>query len=143
MSAVLINATVPDGQHAPFATVSKNDHGAWIIVTTAMGLAFSMLALGARALIRQHINKGWKLDDTILTIASVGRIYCFCWVVANGAKVLSWVQSSLILGACASGLGKSVTILSASQLAHIQRVCLQFMPYEVCSVNTWTAVLRQ
>lgn len=73
MSAVPAATAVPPGQHAPFATVTENDHTAWIIISTAMGMAFTLLALLTRGLIRKYINRGWALDDTVLSISTVRK----------------------------------------------------------------------
>ncbi|TKA67402.1 hypothetical protein B0A55_10748 [Friedmanniomyces simplex] len=52
MSAI---GRIPPGQHKPFATVTKDDHGAGILIATAMGIAFTLLVLMA----------GWKIQGIV------------------------------------------------------------------------------
>ncbi|RMZ88892.1 hypothetical protein DV736_g3890, partial [Chaetothyriales sp. CBS 134916] len=111
MSAIPLETGIPSGQYPPFAAVTDNDHRAWIIIAAAMGISFMLMALVARVLIRKFVNLGWALDDTILTI-STG---------------VAFVEASLILSACADGLGTSIKLISPELQARIQK----FLRWEV------------
>ena len=80
---------VPEGQYPPFAVVAPNDHAAWIIIATALGLVCSLFFGGLRVLVRSAISDGNSLDDCLLYIATI----------------LATIQSSIIFGACSKGLG--------------------------------------
>ncbi|KIW33264.1 uncharacterized protein PV07_00131 [Cladophialophora immunda] len=105
MSAVPLYTAVPSGQYPPFAVVTDNDHRAWIIIAAAMGISFMLVALVTRVLIRKFVSLGWALDDTILTI-STG---------------VAFVQASLILSACADGLGTPIKLISPELQARIEK----------------------
>jgi len=68
---------VPLGQHPPFATVTEDDHTAWILVAETTGIAFTCMALLTRIEIRSSINRGWSWDDTSIVIATVGSTHSF------------------------------------------------------------------
>ncbi len=59
MSAVPLETSVPAGQHEPLATVTSEDHEAWILIVAAMGVAFTATTLLTRSLIRAFVNRGW------------------------------------------------------------------------------------
>ena len=83
MSAVPAATIIPPGQHAPFATVTDDDHRAWIIVSAAMGVSFTLLTLLVRVLSRLYVNRGWALDDTFAVMSTVSQSKCahiqYCW----------------------------------------------------------------
>ncbi|KAK5170960.1 uncharacterized protein LTR77_004104 [Saxophila tyrrhenica] len=106
MSAVPLQTAVPPGQHAPFATVSEKDRTAWILVATAMGIAFTTLSLLTRLTIRAFINRGWGWDDLMTVVATV----------------LTWIQSILILAATTNGLGKSITLIPPLLQSRIEQL---------------------
>ncbi|KAK0778398.1 hypothetical protein LTR91_008380 [Friedmanniomyces endolithicus] len=105
---------VPPGQYPPFATVTEDDHGAGIIIAAAMGIAFTSSVLVVRVFIRKYVNVGWQLDDTTLAIATV----------------LCWVQSSLVLAACADGLGRSLKLIPVELQGRVQ----QYIKWEIQAI---------
>jgi hypothetical protein len=64
---------VPHGQSPPFAVVTPTDHSAWIIITTAFGLACLLLFTLIRTFVRLTIAPPFGLDDAFLGSATVGR----------------------------------------------------------------------
>lgn len=101
-----MNLTIPSGYSAPFAVVTDTDHGAWIIITTALGLSQILLFAVIRSFVKCVINPGLTSDD--------GMIF-----TATGLAV---VQSALVLGACHAGLGRSAELISADDLNALQRL---------------------
>jgi hypothetical protein len=90
-----------------------------------MGIAFTVMALLTRSLIRAFINRGWGHDDSIIIAATVCFISCaLCKQSAKRPKVLHWIQSGLVLGACADGLGKSIRLVTPRRLDSIEKVSL-------------------
>ncbi len=106
MSSPSYGPIVPEGQYPPFAVVTPDDHSAWIIIAAALGLT-SILMFGAiRVLVRQTFSPQYGLDD--ITIAA--------------STILAIIQSSIILGACSEGLGKSLQLLSPEAQIEVQRM---------------------
>ncbi|KAK1058271.1 hypothetical protein LTR74_013557 [Friedmanniomyces endolithicus] len=110
---------VPSGQYPPFATVTEDDHGAGIIIAAAMGIAFTSSVLVVRVFIRKYVNVGWQLDDTTLAIATV----------------LCWVQSSIILAACADGLGKSLKLIPLQLQGRVQQLYYASNLLYLCAID--------
>lgn len=71
MSAVLLYEGVPAGQHAPFARVTEDDHRAWILIVSAIGVAFVLVTTVTRVFIRWSGSSDWGLDDTVYMLATV------------------------------------------------------------------------
>lgn len=66
---------VPPGQHGPFSTITSTDHSAWIIISSALGLCLSLLFAAIRVFIRSGMKQGYKKDDLLLAVATVGQSY--------------------------------------------------------------------
>jgi hypothetical protein len=98
--------TIPEGQYPPFAVVTPNDHAAWILVATALGLPCFLFFGGVRVIVRYTINHGFGMDDYML----------------YAATVLAIIQSSIILGACSQGLGKAVDLVSPEAQDKVQKM---------------------
>jgi len=94
------------GYYAPYATVTDTDHSAWIIIAAALGLTLILFFSVLRIAIAVTIRNALGFDDAFLAAAA------FC----------AAIQSSIILGACAAGLGKSVEILSAYDLLRVEKM---------------------
>lgn len=62
---------IPPGYSPPFAVVTENDHTAWIVIATSLGLACALLFGGIRILLRSTICPGVGLDDCIIGAATV------------------------------------------------------------------------
>lgn len=97
---------VPEGQSPPFAVVTPNDHAAWILIATALGLACFLFFGGIRTLVRGTISHGFGVDDYVL----------------YAATALAVIQSSIILGACSKGLGKAVDLVSPEAQDEVQKM---------------------
>lgn len=97
---------VPEGHSPPFATVTPDDHSAWILIATALGLACYLFFGAIRILVRVTISHGFALDDYVLCAATI----------------LAIIQSSLVLGACSKGLGKSLDLVSPEAQEDVQKI---------------------
>lgn len=97
---------VPEGQYPPFAVVTPDDHSAWIIIAAALGLVCSLIFGALRIVVRLTISPKFKLDDYSLLVATL----------------LTIIQSSIVLGACSRGLGKSVDLLPLEEQNEVQRM---------------------
>ena len=97
---------VPEGQSAPFAVVTPDDHAAWILIATALGLAWYLFFAGIRFLVRATISHGFGADDYVL----------------YAATALAIIQSSIILGACSKGLGKALDLVSIEAQIDVQKM---------------------
>jgi hypothetical protein len=98
---------IPPGQSPPFAIVTPDDHEAWILISTALGLACFLFFAGIRIVVRTTISHGLGPDD-----------YLF-----YSAIVLAIIQSSIILAACSKGLGKTLDLVpSKSARESVQRM---------------------
>ncbi|KAF2166647.1 hypothetical protein M409DRAFT_23278 [Zasmidium cellare ATCC 36951] len=100
------NLTIPNGYSTPFAVVTDTDHGAWIIIATALGLSQILLFAGIRAFVKCVINPGLAFDDTMV-------------FTATGFAV---IQSALVLGACHAGLGRSAELISSGDQEALQKL---------------------
>jgi hypothetical protein len=77
MTSISTGDRTPPGQHAPFATISDDDHSAWIIITSAIGIAFGLVTLTTRIFIRWFGDMSWGLDDSMTVITTVRFSYTF------------------------------------------------------------------
>jgi hypothetical protein len=63
---------VPDGYDPPFATITDDDHTAWIVITALLGLVYSLLFGLVRALLSWSTGRGRpRVDDIALAISTV------------------------------------------------------------------------
>jgi hypothetical protein len=76
------------------------------LIATALGLACYLFFGGMRILVRVTISHGFDLDDYVLCAATI----------------LAIIQSSLVLGACSKGLGKSVDLVSQEAREDVQKI---------------------
>ncbi|KIY04000.1 uncharacterized protein Z520_00692 [Fonsecaea multimorphosa CBS 102226] len=98
--------TVPAGQSPPFAVVTPDDHEAYILISTAFGLACILFFAGIRTVVRTTISHGIGLDDYLFYAGSL----------------LAIIQSSIVLGACSKGLGKALHLVSLERQHEIQKM---------------------
>ena len=63
--------SVPAGQYPPFAVVTEDDHRAWIIITTALGLACALVFVGIRTFVRCAFTDGFGIDDAMVAASTV------------------------------------------------------------------------
>jgi len=69
--AAIVPITVPAGYYQPFAVVTDDDHRAWIIIASALGLAMVMLSSIIRLFIRSNFGQKFGTDDVLLGAATV------------------------------------------------------------------------
>lgn len=62
---------IPTGYSPPLAIVTEDDHTAWIMVASALGLACTLLFGGIRVFVRSTICPGIGMDDIFLAGATV------------------------------------------------------------------------
>lgn len=62
---------VPPGQSPPFQVVDDLHHGAWIIITAALGLVVSLVCLFIRVYVRLALCPPFASDDYVLLGATV------------------------------------------------------------------------
>ncbi|OCT48690.1 hypothetical protein CLCR_04817 [Cladophialophora carrionii] len=96
---------LPPGYSPPFYEVTDTDHTAWIIIATALCLCWLLLFAAIRLFIRCTITPGCGLDDVSVAIATT----------------LAVIQSSIMLGACSDGLGRSVELIPPVMLEKVQK----------------------
>ncbi|KAH8807094.1 hypothetical protein F5884DRAFT_675691 [Xylogone sp. PMI_703] len=109
---------IPPDHYPPFAVVTTTDHSAWIIIATALGLSFILLFSAIKIFIR------WRIP----------RIGLDEWFLA-ASTILGLIQSSIVLGACADGLGKSIELVSEGNLDKIQRMVYVSILFFVISLG--------
>lgn len=72
---------VPDGFGPPFATITDDDHTAWIIITALLGLVYSVLFGLVRVLVSWSTGRGrLRPDDIALAISTVRLKSAYHWV---------------------------------------------------------------
>jgi hypothetical protein len=62
---------VPEGQSPPFEVVDDQHHGAWVIITAALGLAIMLVCLLIRMYVRIFLSPPFGPSDWIVGGASV------------------------------------------------------------------------
>ncbi|EAW10458.1 uncharacterized protein ACLA_049300 [Aspergillus clavatus NRRL 1] len=97
---------VPPGQSPPFQVVDDLHHGAWIIITAALGLVVSLVCLFIRVYVRLALCPPFASDDYVLL----------------GATLIAIIQSSLVFEAASQGFGTSIKLLEQYQIDKIQTV---------------------
>ncbi|RMD43714.1 hypothetical protein DV735_g1451, partial [Chaetothyriales sp. CBS 134920] len=95
-----------EGYSPPFATVTPTDHAAWILIATWLSLATFLFFGCIRVGLRLTLSPGFDLDDYT----------CYAGTLAAS------IQSALVLGACAKGLGKSTEFISPGKLDSLQQL---------------------
>ncbi|KAJ8061953.1 hypothetical protein OCU04_009738 [Sclerotinia nivalis] len=107
MSMPTTGLVVPPGQSPPFAVVTSTDHAAWVIIATALGLSCVLIFGGIKTFARSSLGKGISYDEMCLAASALFAV----------------IQSSLVLGACSRGLGKSIELVPVKNQASIQQMC--------------------
>ncbi|KXT12444.1 hypothetical protein AC579_7371 [Pseudocercospora musae] len=97
--------TVPAGYYPPFAIITKDDHGGWIIIATALGIALALLSIAIRFHVKWISSQRAGADDVLLAASAM----------------FAFIQESVILAACARGLGRSVSLLNQSSLRYVEK----------------------
>ncbi|CAG8110830.1 unnamed protein product [Penicillium salamii] len=95
---------VPPGQSPPFEVVDELHHGAWLIITAALGLVVSLVCFLIRLYVRLMLIPPFARDD---------------WVLL-GATAVAVLQASLVFYACSRGFGTSISLLEDGRLNQIQ-----------------------
>lgn len=71
MTARQATGMVPLGQYEPFVRVAEDDHRDRIIISSAMGVSFVLMAMVLRIVIRRFVIIGWGLEDSVVALSSV------------------------------------------------------------------------
>jgi hypothetical protein len=122
MSTTPLPFAVPLGQYPPFAVVTETDHSAWVIIATTLCLSCILLFGIINIFIRRRTSVRIGLDEVCL-VSSTVRIHAISTCSQlNWVQTLACIQSSIILGACAQGMGKSIELLSERSLVKVQQV---------------------
>ncbi|KNG81982.1 hypothetical protein ANOM_010574 [Aspergillus nomiae NRRL 13137] len=95
---------IPPGYSPPFQVVDGSHHGAWIIITGALGLVVSLVSLLIRLYVRLVLSPPFAYDDFVLL----------------GATIFAVVQTSLLFGAVSHGFGTAIDLLQHHQVDNIQ-----------------------
>ncbi|TEY61421.1 hypothetical protein BOTCAL_0169g00260 [Botryotinia calthae] len=119
MSMPTTGLVVPPGQSAPFAVVTSTDHSAWVIIATALGLSCVLVFIGIKAFARSSLGKGISYDELCLVASTL----------------LAAIQSSVVLGACAKGLGKSIELVSVKNQAQIEQMWYTSLLFFIISLG--------
>lgn len=85
---------VPPGQSPPFEVVDDFHHGAWIIITVALGLVVSLVCFLIRLYVRLLLMPPFARDDIVLlgaTVSSCRQLYCHSFREVE----ISWNYSKL------------------------------------------------
>ena len=69
---------VPSGQAAPVEVTNATHHGAWVVITAALGLTFGIVCLLIRLYVRLIINPPFTRDDYVHSMATVSLDMLFC-----------------------------------------------------------------
>ncbi|CAK44698.1 hypothetical protein AnigIFM59636_011631 [Aspergillus niger] len=93
---------VPPGQSPPFQVVDDLHHGAWIIITGALGLVVSLVSFFIRLYVRIALHPPFAYDDYLLLGAT----------------------AALLFDAVSHGFGTSIHLLEQNQVDKIQTVRL-------------------
>lgn len=99
-------SVVPEGYYPPFAVITDEDKGGWIIIATALGMAMALLSTGLRVYVKIMSRHQGGLDDLCL---AAGTVFAFA-------------QQGVVLGACSHGLGRTVDLLSSTELRNVEKV---------------------
>ncbi|KAE8348934.1 hypothetical protein BDV28DRAFT_152353 [Aspergillus coremiiformis] len=91
---------VPPGYSPPFQVVDDFHHGAWIVITCALGLVISLVRFLIRLYVRFALSPPFAYDDIVLL----------------GATIFAIVQTSLLFAALSHGLGTATDLLQKHQL---------------------------
>ncbi|KAE8311747.1 hypothetical protein BDV41DRAFT_322935 [Aspergillus transmontanensis] len=95
---------VPPGYSPPFQVVDDSHHGAWIIITGALGLVVSLVSFLIRLYVRLVLSPPFAYDDFVLL----------------GATIFAVVQTSLLFVAVSHGFGTAIDLLQHDQVYNIQ-----------------------
>lgn len=55
----------------PYATVTEDDHTAWILVPATLGIIYSVVFCGIRVVARRSIGRSFERDEATLLVSMV------------------------------------------------------------------------
>lgn len=67
----MLGPVVPPGYYPAFSTVSSDDHSAWIIIATVLGMVYTIIFAGFRAFVSYTTGRNTGLDDMALYVGTV------------------------------------------------------------------------
>ncbi|TIA12269.1 hypothetical protein D6C80_06951 [Aureobasidium pullulans] len=129
---------VPPGNSPPFAAVTEHDHAAWVIIATALGLSWSLTFGVMRLIVRATTRQRHGYDDYALAISTVCPILLeqsMSTAAHHDHQFLAVIQSAIVLGACANGLGKSIHLLTPDQIKKVQEMTYTGMLFWILSIG--------
>lgn len=100
-----IPLVIPTGYYPPLAVVTPDDHRAWIIIATSLGLVIALLSAVIRATVRSQFGQRLGVDDAFLAAGIVAAL----------------IQEGVVLGATSRGLGRTVDDLSPTDLRMVEK----------------------
>lgn len=132
----MADSQVPPGYSSPFAKVTTDDHTAWVVITTLLGLIYSILFALVRTFLSWTTGGGkGHADDFALLVSTVRRVYRdklsdhYVSVRAASQRRLTHltqafaiVQCSIVLGACSVGFGKTWRLVPETSHDKVQQV---------------------
>ena len=132
-SRTIMSSPPPSNNFPPFSVVTDNDHSAWIIIATALGMACVLFFTAARTVFRYMTTSEFRLDDTLLVCSVVSdraqwiplvlrSDSCFYPRADSTGKFLAIIQSSVVLYGCSLGLGASMAHMTQETQTRIQKV---------------------
>lgn len=140
MSVSRSGGPLPAGYSPPFSIVTNDDHSAYIVIATALGMACFLVFVAARAVVRYSITFAFGRDDWLLVCSVVSIV----WEMQGVLSIRTWyhvqradqmlqamaiIQSSILLYGCSVGLGASMIDMSLSEQIRIQKVCRYYPPH--------------
>ncbi|KAL4932668.1 uncharacterized protein BDV17DRAFT_169745 [Aspergillus undulatus] len=99
---------VPPGNSPPFQVVDELHHGAWVIITVALGLVLFLVSFLIRLYVRLALHPPFGKDDYVLL----------------GATIIAIIQAALLFEACTRGLGTSIDLLKDGDVNAVQRLII-------------------
>lgn len=96
---------VPSGQSAPLEILDAQHHGAWVTITTAIGLTLGLVCLFIRTYVRVMISPPFLRDDIIQAASTAFAI----------------IQSAVVFFEVSKGFGTSHELVSARDLRTVQQ----------------------
>ena len=62
---------IPSGQSAPVEAITATQHGAWVVIATALGLVLGLTCVFIRVYVRVVITPPFGRDDYMHIVATV------------------------------------------------------------------------
>lgn len=116
----------------PYATVTEDDHTAWILIAAILGIIYSFVFCSIRVVARRSIGRSFERDEATLLVSMVRRPFCglvrakhsvsWDFVDAFAFQCIAVVQSIVTINAVRGGLGKSWDLIAPNLQGWVQKV---------------------